>query len=61
MTLAEAIASGDLEPFIAQAEAAGIGAANPAQFDAIVERVVTAPLPSDQTSRSPAGGGLRGK
>ena len=60
MTLAEAIALGDLEPFIAQAEAAGIGAADPAQFEAIVKRVI-APLPSGPTSRSPARGDLRGK
>lgn len=60
MTLAEAIASGDLESFIRQAEDQGIGPADPSLFGKIVERV-TAPLPSGQTSRLPARGGLRGK
>lgn len=60
VTLADAIASGDLEPFIRQAEAAGLGAANSAQFEALVGRI-TAPLPEDQTSRSPAPGSKRGK
>ena len=60
LTLSEALASDRLSEFVAQAEAQGIGPANPAQFDALVKRV-TAPLPSDQTSRSRARGGSRGK
>jgi hypothetical protein len=59
-TLAEALASGDLEPFIAQAEADGIGPASGGAFDALVGRV-TAPQPEGQTSRSPVRGGSRGK
>jgi len=60
LSLSEALGSGRLEDFIAQAEADGIGPADRAQFDALVGRV-TAPLPEDQTSRSSAGGGSRGK
>lgn len=59
ITLADALISGDLEPFIRQAEAEGIGPADRSQFDAMVGRI-TAPLPEDQTSRSPVGGGSRG-
>lgn len=60
LSLADALASGDLEPFILQAETDGIGPANAAQFDAMLGRV-TAPLPAGQTSRSPAGGLKRGR
>lgn len=57
LSLATALASGRLEDFIAQAEAAGIGPAVPAVFDRLLE-AVTAPQPEDQTCRSPAPGGL---
>lgn len=57
-TLAEALAGGDLEPFIAWAEASGVGPINATAFDRAVERV-TEPLPEGRTSRSPAGGGSR--
>jgi hypothetical protein len=60
LTLSRALAEGRLPDFIAQAEAEGIGPADRAQFDAVVERV-TAPLPEGQTSRSPARGSMRGK
>lgn len=60
ITLADALANGDLPSFIAQAEADGIGPADRAQFEAMVGRV-TAPLPEDQTSRSRARGSKRGK
>lgn len=60
LSLAEALASGRLEDFIAQAEADGIGPADRAEFDALVGRV-TAPLPEGQTSRSPVRGSKRGK
>jgi hypothetical protein len=61
VTLSAAIAGGDLEPFIRQAEADGLGEVDEAFFGAIVGCVIKAPRPSDQTSRSPARGGLRGK
>lgn len=60
ITLATALAENRLPEFIAQAEAAGVGPADRAQFDALVGRV-TAPQQEDQTSRSPARGASRGK
>lgn len=60
ITLAEALMSGDLEPFIRQAETEGVGPADRSQFDAMVGRV-TAPPPEDQTSHSPAAGGSHGR
>lgn len=39
LTLAEAIESGDLEPFIRQAEAEGVGPADRDQFEAMVGRI----------------------
>lgn len=60
LSLADALASGRLSDFAAQAEAEGIGPADRAQFDAMVGRI-TAPQPEGQTSRSPARGGSRGK
>jgi hypothetical protein len=60
LTLSEALAHGRLSEFIDQAEADGVGPTDRSQFEAMVGRV-TAPLPEDQTSRSPAGGGSRGR
>ncbi len=54
ITLSEALASGQLEAFISQAEAEGIGPADRAQFEKMVRRV-TAPQQEDQTSHLPAG------
>jgi len=51
LTLSQALASGRLDDFVAQAEADGIGPADRSQFDALMR--VTAPPPEDQTSRSP--------
>lgn len=60
LSLAQALSEGRLDDFVAQAEADGVGPADRAQFDAMVGRV-TAPQPEDQTSRSRARGGSRGK
>lgn len=60
LSLAEALASDRLEDFIVQAEAAGVGPADRAQFEATLG-AVTAPQPEGQTSRSPAHGSKRGK
>lgn len=60
LSLADALASGDLEPFIRQAEAEGVGPADRSEFEAMVGRI-TAPQPEDRTSRSRARGGSRGK
>jgi hypothetical protein len=59
VTLAEALATGRLDVFIAEAEANGVGPADHRAFAALMKSV-TAPLPEDQTSRSRARGGSRG-
>lgn len=53
--LAKAIAEGRLDEFAAEAEAAGVGPADRAQFEALVG-VITAPRQEGQTSRSRDGG-----
>ena len=60
LTLSEALASGRLDEFAAQAEADGVGPADRAQFEALVG-TLTAPQPEDQTSRSRGDGSKRGK
>ena len=60
ISLAVALSSGRLADFVDQAEAEGIGPADRAQFEKMVERV-TAPLPEDQTSHLPAGDCSHGK
>lgn len=59
LSLSEALASDRLEDFVKQAEKQGFGVADRSQFDALLG-AVTAPLPEDQTSRSPARGLKRG-
>ena len=58
LTLSEAIETGKLDEFAAQAEAEGVGPVGRADFEAMVERV-TVPLPEDQTSRSRGDGSKR--
>lgn len=60
LTLQEALDSNRLDDFIAQAEAAGVEAANRELFDALMG-AVTAPPPEGQTSRSRGHGAKRGK
>ena len=60
LTLSDALKSGRLADFAAQAEAEGVGPADRSQFDALVGRVTAPPL-EDQTSHSPDGDGSRGK
>ena len=60
ISLADALASGDLEPFIQQAESDGIGPIEGSKFDTLLGRI-TAPQPEGQTSRSPVRGLKRGK
>ena len=59
LTLAEALASDRLEEFIAQAEAE-TGPIDPAEFEARLASLITAPPQEDQTSRSRARGDSRG-
>lgn len=61
LTLNEALRSNRLADFIAQAEAEGVAAADAAEFDDLLGRVVKVPLPEGQTSRSRARGGSAGK
>ena len=60
LTLADALASGSLEPFIRQSEADGVGPADRGQFEALLG-LVTEPQQAGQTSRSPGSGCSRGK
>lgn len=60
LTLSQALDEDRLDDFVAQAEAAGIGPADRAQFDALMGRV-TAPQQEDRTSRSLDRGASRGK
>lgn len=50
LTLASAIAEDRLDEFIAQAEAAGIGSINKAEFDQTAATVIKTPPQPDQTS-----------
>lgn len=61
LTLNEAIRLNRLADFIAQAEAAGVEAADEAEFNKLLGRVVKAPQPASRTSRSRARDGSRGK
>jgi hypothetical protein len=60
LTLNEALQSGRLDDFIAQAEAEGVANADEEAFAALMGRV-TAPLPEGQTFHSPVRGSKRGK
>jgi hypothetical protein len=60
ITLSEALKRGDVERFVQQAEADGIGPIPLQDFEKVVGRV-TAPQPADRTSRLRARGGSRGK
>jgi hypothetical protein len=54
ISLADALASGDLEPFITQAEQEGVGPIDRAMFEGVLGRVI-APPPEGQTSHLPDG------
>lgn len=61
LTLNEALRRNRLADFICQAEAEGVAAANEAEFQELVGRLVKAPRPAGRTSRSRARGGSAGK
>lgn len=61
LSLATALASNDLESFVLQAEAEGIGPAERAQFETLLGKVVKAPRLARRTSRSRAPDGSREK
>ncbi len=52
LSLAKAIKDGDLEGFISQEEARGVGSILEAEFDETASTVIKTPLPVDQTSGS---------
>jgi hypothetical protein len=61
LTLNEAIRLNRLADFIAQAEAAGVAAANEEEFDDRLAKLIRAPRPAGRTSRSRGRGGSRGR
>ena len=61
LTLSEALRTGRLDEFIAQAEERGLGDATQADFDEAVRQIATQPRPEDRTSRFRRLGGLTGK
>lgn len=60
ISLADALASGDLESFIRQEEGEG-RLVDKDVFERRLGRLIKAPRPADRTSRSRARGGSRGK
>jgi hypothetical protein len=61
LSLRQAIQSGQLDAFVKQEEARGIGPANRAEVDAALERLIKQRQSEDQTSRSPSRDGSREK
>lgn len=57
LSLAEALASGQLGQFISQEEARGIGPADERELLGAIRDVVRPPQSEGQTSRSPSGDG----
>jgi hypothetical protein len=61
ISLIEAINSGNLEAFIAQEEARGVGSADKADLDRALEVLIKQPQSEDRTSRSASPDGSTGK
>lgn len=61
LTLAEAIKAGNLDAFISQEEARGIGPIDRSEFGLLAAALVKAPQSEDQISRSVSGDGSTGK
>lgn len=61
LSLSEAIKTGQLQAFIAQEEARGIGPGDRRALDAAIKAAVTPRRSADQTSHSPSGDGSTGK
>ncbi|MEZ5982891.1 MAG: hypothetical protein R3C54_11355 [Parvularculaceae bacterium] len=55
LTLSAALQKDQLEKFIAQEEARGVGPAPLKEFERLAEAVIKAPQPEGRTSRSPDG------
>lgn len=50
ISLSEALEAGELDKFIEQAEADGVGPAEEAELEARLGQLIKAPRPKDQTS-----------
>lgn len=57
MSLREALKASDLESFIAQEEARGVGPVLGSELHRALSLVIKQPRSEDRTSRSPSGGG----
>jgi hypothetical protein len=60
LSLSEAIKKGQLDQFVAEQEAAGLGPIDRAEFDGAVSRVIKARQSVDRTSRSASAGNSTG-
>lgn len=61
LTLSKALKTGKLRQFIAQEEKRGLGPADRAALDALIERMAKPRRSEDQTSRSASGDGSNEK
>jgi hypothetical protein len=61
LTLSDAMKTGQLQEFIAQEEARGVGSIERAELDRALAAMLKAPRSEDQTSRSPSRDGSTGK
>jgi hypothetical protein len=61
LTLQTALATGRLSDFMVQEEGRGIGPIDRAEFENAAAKMIKAPRPKDQTSRSASGGNSSGK
>jgi hypothetical protein len=60
LSLSEAIKKGQLDQFVAQQEAAGLGPIDRAEFDGAVAKTIKVRRLEDRTSRSAGGGNSSG-
>jgi len=61
LTLSETMKSGQLQEFIAQEDARGVGSIERSELDRALAGMLKAPQLRDQTSRSPSRDGSTGK
>lgn len=61
LSLSDALKSSQIEAFIAQEEARGVGPAPKVELDAALSRLIKAGKSADQTSRSASSDGSTGK
>jgi hypothetical protein len=61
LSLSEAIKKGQLDQFVAEQEAAGVGPIDRSEFDGAISRVIKAQQSIGRTSRSASGGNSSGR